>query len=54
MTTRKLQSFLLKHRLMYNINKAHFMHKILSGKAPTCLIKRVSISTIIPEITHVL
>ena len=32
----------LKHRLMYN--KARFMHKILSGKAPTYLVKRVSIN----------
>ena len=32
----------LKHRLMYN--KAHFMHKILSGKAPTYLVKTVSIN----------
>ena len=31
-----------KHRLMYN--KARFMHKILSGKAPTYLVKRVSIN----------
>ena len=31
----------LKHRLMYN--KACFMYKILSGKAPTYLVKRVSI-----------
>ena len=28
----------LKHRLMYN--KARFMHKILSGKAPTYLVKK--------------
>ena len=32
----------LKHRLMYN--KARFIHKILSGKAPTYLVKRVSIN----------
>ena len=32
----------LKNRLMYN--KARFMHKILSGKAPTYLVKRVSIN----------
>ena len=32
----------LKHRLMYN--KARFMHKILSGKAPIYLVKRVSIN----------
>ena len=32
----------LKHRLMYN--KARFMQKILSGKAPTYLVKRVSIN----------
>ena len=32
----------LKYRLMYN--KACFMHKILSGKAPTYLVKRVSIN----------
>ena len=32
----------VKHRLMYN--KARFMHKIFSGKAPTYLVKRVSIN----------
>ena len=35
----------LKARLICNnMNKAHFMHKIILGKAPTCLLERVSIN----------
>ena len=39
----------IKHRLMHN--KARFMHKILSGKAPTYLVKEC-LSTFIPGITQ--
>ena len=38
-----------KHRLM--CNKARFVHKILSGKASTYLVKE-RLSTFIPEITQ--